>query len=103
MSRKNESRPLSAQAARDTVLVSAIQRGSIKDGPGLRTVVYLKGCPMRCPWCYNAESLHFQRELRFVPEFCLGTSSCGRCLEVCPAKAVVEARDRTTPLVLRDA
>ena len=102
MSKKNESRPLSAQAARDIVLVSAIQRGSIKDGPGLRTVVYLKGCPLRCPWCYNAESLHFQKELRFVPEFCLGISSCGRCLEACPEKTIVAARDRKTPLVLRD-
>ena len=101
MSRKNESRPL--QSVRDTVLVSAIQRGSIKDGPGLRTVVYLKGCPLRCPWCYNAESLHFQRELRFVPEFCLGISSCGRCLEACPEKTIVAARDRKTILVLRDA
>ena len=87
---------------KDTVLVSFIQRGSIQDGPGIRTTVYLKGCPLRCPWCYNAESLHFQRELRYVPEFCLGISLCGRCLEVCSSKALAVARDRKTPLMLRD-
>lgn len=56
--------------SREMVLVSHIQRGAVQDGPGWRTTVYLKGCPLRCPWCYNAESLHFQQELRYVPQFC---------------------------------
>ncbi len=86
---------------KDTVLVSLIQRGSVQDGPGLRTTIYLKGCPLRCPWCYNAESLHVRQELRFVPEFCLGIALCGRCLEACPSKALVVARERKTPLLQR--
>ena len=75
--------------SREMVLVSHIQRGAVQDGPGWRTTVYLKGCPLRCPWCYNAESLHFQQELRYVPQFCIGAAACGRCLEVCRSGGIV--------------
>lgn len=77
--------------SRDMVLVSHIQRGALQDGPGWRTTVYLKGCPLRCPWCYNAESLHFQQELRYVTQFCIGTAACGRCLTACPTGGIVAA------------
>ena len=75
--------------SREMVLVSHIQRGAVQDGPGWRTTVYLKGCPLRCPWCYNAESLHFQQELRYVPQFCIGAAACGRCLEACRSGGIV--------------
>lgn len=90
---------------RDSVLVSHIQRGALQDGPGWRTTVYLKGCPLRCPWCYNAESLHFQQELRYVPQFCIGAAACGRCLEACPAGGIVLAESDTgvKPVVRRQA
>ena len=71
--------------SREMVLVSHIQRGAVQDGPGWRTTVYLKGCPLRCPWCYNAESLHFQQELRYVPQLC---RVCGERTQVCPSGAL---------------
>jgi pyruvate formate lyase activating enzyme len=71
-----------------------IQRYSIHDGPGIRTTVFFKGCPLRCVWCQNPESQAFQQELFYNRERCTG---CGRCLTACPEKAIeiVEGRSRT--------
>jgi glycyl-radical enzyme activating protein len=71
-------------AASDDTLTGCIfdiQRFSIHDGPGIRTTVFLKGCPLHCRWCHNPESQHFQGELSFLPEKCVG---CGTCFKVCP-------------------
>ena len=62
-------------------LVFNIQRFSVNDGPGIRTTVFLKGCPLRCLWCHNPESQSFQPELAFSKQKCIG---CGRCLTGCP-------------------
>ncbi len=62
-------------------IVSDISRGSLHDGPGVRTVVYLKGCGLRCRWCHNPETFSGTPELLFAPVRCIG---CRRCLEVCP-------------------
>jgi pyruvate formate lyase activating enzyme len=62
-----------------------IQGYCIHDGPGIRTTVFLKGCPLRCLWCQNPESHSFQPELLFAEEKCTG---CGRCVQVCPEKAI---------------
>jgi pyruvate formate lyase activating enzyme len=62
-------------------LVFNIQRFSVHDGPGLRTTVFLKGCPARCPWCHNPESQSHAAELLTFPERCI---NCGTCREVCP-------------------
>jgi len=61
-----------------------IQRFSIHDGPGIRTTVFLKGCPMRCLWCHNPEGIAVGTQLSFTPEKCIG---CGTCLTVCPRRA----------------
>lgn len=58
-----------------------IQRFSVHDGPGIRTVVFLKGCPLRCIWCHNPESQKMELELFFEEELC---SLCGKCIRVCP-------------------
>jgi glycyl-radical enzyme activating protein len=63
-----------------------IQRFSLHDGPGVRTTVFLKGCPLRCLWCHNPESQQRERELSFIPDNCIG---CGWCFESCPSKAHV--------------
>ncbi len=57
-----------------------ISRGSLSDGDGIRTVVYLKGCPLSCKWCHNPESWKASPQVLFYPTKCIG---CGRCLDVC--------------------
>lgn len=57
-----------------------VQRCSIHDGPGIRTTVFLKGCPLKCQWCHNPESQCFDKQLSFNNSLC---TSCGQCIEVC--------------------
>lgn len=64
--------------------VTKIQRFSTHDGDGIRTTVFLKGCPLRCAWCHNPETQRMKNEILFIPGKCVG---CGGCLSVCPASA----------------
>ncbi|MFW5798459.1 MAG: glycyl-radical enzyme activating protein [Planctomycetota bacterium] len=61
-----------------------IQRFSIHDGPGIRTTVFMKGCPLKCLWCHNPEGISREPMLSFMPEKCIG---CGYCFRVCPQHA----------------
>ncbi len=74
----------SAAPAR-TGIVLNVQGYSIHDGPGIRTTVFLKGCPLRCSWCHNPESQHTLPEIEFDAGKCLG---CGRCVAACARGAV---------------
>jgi glycyl-radical enzyme activating protein len=65
-------------------LITAIQRGCTHDGPGIRTTVFLKGCPLGCFWCHNPETRAFTNELVYEPARCI---ACGACVAVCPAGA----------------
>ena len=67
-------------------LISGIKRNAVHDGPGIRTTVFLKGCPLKCVWCHNPESISFSKELGFYKNKCL---SCGSCAGICPNGAVV--------------
>ena len=67
-----------------------IQRYSIHDGPGIRTVVFLKGCPLCCQWCSNPEGQNPVPEMEFSSSRC---ERCGRCVEVCPQEAVNRVLD----------
>jgi pyruvate formate lyase activating enzyme len=66
-----------------------IQRYSIHDGAGIRTLIFLKGCPLRCQWCSNPESQKSAPELGFIESTCPGVDICGApCVEACPEEAV---------------
>ena len=66
-------------------IIFNIQRFSIHDGPGIRTIVFLKGCPLRCQWCSNPESQEPKPALMFSAKKCI---SCGTCERVCPLHAI---------------
>jgi len=68
-----------------TAVVFDIMRFSIRDGPGIRTTVFLKGCPMDCWWCHNPESRSSLREPVFWSGRCI---RCGACRDACPTGAV---------------
>jgi len=65
-------------------MVLDVLRGSLHDGPGIRTTVFLKGCPMHCRWCHNPESVLPDPEVAFFSEKC---TLCGACVEACPNQA----------------
>jgi pyruvate formate lyase activating enzyme len=64
--------------------IFSIERYAVHDGGGIRTMVYLKGCPLRCLWCANPEGQEARHQLFFFAERCIG---CGRCLAACPSGA----------------
>ncbi len=77
-------------------LVVDIKRDSLDDGPGIRSVVFFKGCPLRCVWCHNPETIRPQAEIQRDPRSCI---DCGGCKEACPqsiARAGAQAEDRAS-------
>jgi glycyl-radical enzyme activating protein len=75
---KTESERQAAHEPRGRVF--DIQRFSVHDGPGIRTTVFLKGCPLRCLWCHNPEGISAGPAVSFLPEKCM---ACGECARVC--------------------
>jgi len=70
-----------------------IQRFSVHDGPGIRTVVFLKGCSLRCRWCSNPESLSKAVQIGVFSSRCLGLDKCRACLDAAPDPDAFEIRD----------
>lgn len=66
------------------MIISDIQRFCTHDGPGIRTTVFFKGCPMKCEWCHNPETQKFSSQLLFNASLCI---NCGACEQVCPKHA----------------
>jgi pyruvate formate lyase activating enzyme len=70
-----------------------VKRFAIHDGPGIRTTVFFKGCPLRCGWCHNPEGIAPQPELSFRATRCVG---CGACVRACASGAIVLADARAS-------
>lgn len=70
-----------------TANISNIAKGSLHDGTGVRTVIYFKGCGLRCQWCHNPETFERKSEIVYMPVKCI---HCGRCIDVCPTCHVVQ-------------
>ena len=74
----------------DAGLISTIQRFSVNDGPGIRTTVFMKGCPLACWWCQNPEGIHYRPELMVRGAKCKGA---GHCVDCCPEGAFTVDED----------
>lgn len=81
----------SFQDRKTTGCVFNVQKFSVHDGPGIRTIVFLKGCGMRCRWCSNPESQEFGPEKAYNENRCLGLDECVRCVEACTRNAITRA------------
>jgi pyruvate formate lyase activating enzyme len=79
-----------AASNEQSAIIFNIQRYSIHDGSGIRTLVFIKGCPLRCQWCSNPESQKAPPQLSYVSNKCTGDGDCRRrpCIEACPQNAI---------------
>jgi len=65
----------------ETGIIFDVKHFAVHDGPGIRTTIFLKGCPLRCLWCHSPESQSPRPEVAYHPNLCI---SCGACVEACP-------------------
>lgn len=96
---KPESMQVTRPAGKVEGWVLNIERYTLHDGPGIRTTVFLKGCPLRCLWCSNPESQMGTPELVYFEDKCIG---CGRCVGVCPQDAIIQESPEKPVTVLFD-
>jgi pyruvate formate lyase activating enzyme len=80
-----------AGPAPSRAVIFDIQRFSLHDGPGIRTAIFFKGCPLRCAWCQNPESHEKKPEIAFYAELC---RACFTCRKVCPEGAIIGEKER---------
>ena len=71
-----------------TGIVFNIQKYSVHDGPGIRTIVFTKGCPLSCRWCSNPESQLLKPQMAFNATRCIGTDKCHYCMPACPYQSI---------------
>ncbi|EDS77536.1 pyruvate formate-lyase-activating enzyme [Clostridium botulinum C str. Eklund] len=79
-------------------IIFDIQSFSLHDGPGIRTLVFLKGCPLKCLWCANPEGQNLYPEIFYNPENC---SSCLNCYNACPSQAITFNQDSKKNIILK--
>jgi pyruvate formate lyase activating enzyme len=95
--KKKETPRKTAAAGDEKGIVFDIQHYAVHDGPGIRTLVFLKGCNMSCRWCENPESISLRREIVYFPKKCIGDFSC---VEACPEGAI--SADRANDCIVID-
>ncbi len=76
-------------------IVFNVMRYCVHDGPGIRTTVFLKGCPLRCSWCHNPEGQRSEIQYSFREDRCI---RCGNCFDACPNEAVEKQGERYVPM-----
>ena len=76
-------------------LITALKRNSLDDGPGIRTTVFFKGCPLSCVWCQNPEAKSPSQQIVYEAENCIG---CLQCVRACGSEAISIQIDRTYPI-----
>ena len=86
-----------------TGIVFNVQRYTVHDGPGTRTELFLKGCPLRCLWCANPEGLRLHREVGVYPDRCIGADKCGYCQKDCPVPQAIQVADNKVSAIDRTA
>lgn len=72
-----------------TAIITNVQKFTIHDGPGIRTEIFFKGCPLKCLWCSNPETVNKEREVGVISKDCVGIGVCGACIKVCRAGALL--------------
>jgi pyruvate formate lyase activating enzyme len=77
----------------DKAIILHTQRLSTEDGPGIRTTVFFKGCPLNCLWCHNPESISYRPQMHWMESRCIG---CGICLKACPHTCLEKTKDGIT-------
>ena len=75
-------------------IIFNIQQFTINDGPGIRTEIFMKGCPMRCKWCSNPESQKLASEPGVYPSKCISEQKCGLCTKVCKQQALLFGEEK---------
>jgi pyruvate formate lyase activating enzyme len=81
----------SSRDEKKTGVIFDIKHFAVHDGPGIRTTIFFKGCPLRCLWCHSPESQNIKPELAFYSELCIG---CGVCVDSCPNNAQTKRRPK---------
>ena len=76
----------------NTALILHLQRLSTEDGPGIRTTIFFKGCPLHCMWCHNPESISTYPQVQWIETRCIG---CGTCVTACPNQAITQLSDKS--------